>query len=221
MGDNRAGARRGQVLQRGTLWPGTQRLGEARASVCKHRGHVRAGHVGTRPPNLQGSGEKQSKAGGARREAPAPALVGACCWIYKCGREKSACPSWSTACKGMLPELHYPSDFVSECTSSWIVSQVSEPAGVTWGGLSDKCFKHQSRRLELQPPVAYESPANPKDTKIHHLRLRSGRLLNRKLRLLPALCHLHRSVHPGSSREKFWQQIKGFFSFFFELRYQV
>lgn len=63
MGDNRAGARRGQVLQRGTLWPGTQRPGEARASVCKHRGHVRAGHVGTRPLNLQTArGAAKSKA---------------------------------------------------------------------------------------------------------------------------------------------------------------
>lgn len=155
MGDNRAGARRGEVLQRGTLWPGTQRPGEARASVCKHRGHVHASHVGTRPPNLQTArGAVESKAGGARREAPTPALVGVCCWVYKRGRERSICPSRSTASEGMLPELNYPSDFVSECTSSWIVSRVSEPAGVTWGGLSDKCFKQQSRRLELQPPVA-------------------------------------------------------------------
>lgn len=91
--------------ERGTLSLVTRRLGDAWEGVCKQRGHVHESHVGAwpaEPPKCRGeSSDWENKGRGGTSKcshyifSPPSSLQRY--RISKHGREKSICPSWSTA----------------------------------------------------------------------------------------------------------------------------
>lgn len=124
------------ALQRGTLSTVTRRLGDAREGVCKQRGHVHGSHVGAwpaEPPNRRG---ERSNWGKQVRMLPLhlfPKWFAALSDLYTWQGKIHLSFTVNCLCQHpeTLHELNYPSDFISKCISSWIVSRVCECAEVT------------------------------------------------------------------------------------------